>query len=173
MELTDELTVFLSETACIRKGSARRVFMARAVRDLGEGGQRRAEREVGWSRVLVRKGRHELESGITCVDGFALRARKRAEERLPHLRADITASADSQSQADPPFRTRGLDTRLTAGEGRREVIAQKGDTDAAVPCERTSATTLNRLGDTLTTVAKSHPPKKAPRPTPASPRGRG
>lgn len=162
MELTDELTVFLSETACTLKGSARRVFMARAVRDLGAGGQRLAEREVGWSRVWVRKGRHELESGITCVNGFALRARKRAEERLPHLRADITASADSQSQADPPFRTRRLDTRVTAGEGRREVIAQKGDTDAAVPCERTSATTLNRLGDTLTTVAKSHPQKRRP-----------
>ena len=85
MELTDELKVFLNETACTLKGSARRVFMARAVRDLGEGGQRRDERELGWNRVQVRKGRHELESGITCVDGFALRARKRAEERLPHL----------------------------------------------------------------------------------------
>jgi hypothetical protein len=70
MELTDDLKVFLGETAGTLKGSARRVFMARAVRDLGEGGQRRAERELGWSRVLVRKGRHELESGITCVDGF-------------------------------------------------------------------------------------------------------
>ncbi|MDQ2831440.1 MAG: ISAzo13 family transposase, partial [Chloroflexota bacterium] len=89
MDLTDDLKVFLNETAGTLKGSARRVFMARAVRDLGKGGQRLAERELGWSRVLVRKGRHELESGITCVDGFALRARKRAEERLPHLLTDI------------------------------------------------------------------------------------
>lgn len=37
MDLTDELTVFLHETACTLKGSARRVFMARAVRDLGAG----------------------------------------------------------------------------------------------------------------------------------------
>jgi len=76
MELTDDLKVFLGETAGTLKGSARRVFMARAVRDLGAGGQRRAERELGWSRVLVRKGRHELESGITCVAGFALRAQE-------------------------------------------------------------------------------------------------
>ena len=38
MELTDELKVFLGETARTLKGSTRRVFMARAVRDLGAGG---------------------------------------------------------------------------------------------------------------------------------------
>jgi len=170
MELTDELTAFLSETARTLKGSARRVFMARAVRDLGAGGQRLAERERGWSRVRVRKGRHELDSGIVCVDGFALRARKKAEDHLPHLLTDIRAIVDSQSQVDPQFRTRRLYTRLTAGEVRRQVIAQKGDTDAAVPCERTSATTLNTLGYTLTKVAKSQPQKKSPRPTPSSTR---
>ncbi len=160
MELTDELTVFLGETARTLKGSARRVFMARAVHDLGAGGQRLAERKLGWSRVTVRKGRHELESGIACVEGFALRARKRAEDHLPHLLTDIRAIVDSQSQADPQFRTRRLYMRLTAGEVRRQVIAQRGYTDAALPCERTIATKLNRLGYTLTTVAKSQPPKK-------------
>ncbi len=34
MELTDDLKIFLGETAGTLKGSARRVFMARAVRDL-------------------------------------------------------------------------------------------------------------------------------------------
>jgi len=170
MNLTDDLKVFLNETAGTLKGSARRVFMARAVRDLGKGGQRLAEREVGWNRVQVRKGRHELESGITCVDGFALRARKRAEERLPHLLTDIRAIVDSQSQTDPQFRTRRLYTRLTAGEVRRQLIAQKGYTSAELPCERTIATKLNMLGYTLTKVAKSQPQKKSPRPTPSSPR---
>ena len=166
MELTDELTAFLSETARTLKGSARRVFMARAVRDLGAGGQRLAERELGWSRVLVRKGRHELDSGIVCVDGFALRARKKAEDHLPHLLTDIRAIVDSQSQVDPQFRTRRLYTRLTAGEVRRQLIAQKGYTDAELPCERTIATKLY----TLTKVAKSQPQKKSPRPTPSSTR---
>jgi Rhodopirellula transposase DDE domain len=164
MELTGELKAFLGETARTLKGSARRVFMARAVRDLGRGGQRRAERELGWNRVTVRKGRHELDSGITCVDGFALRARKKAEDHLPHLLADITALVDRQSQADPQFRTRRLYTRLTAGEVRRQLIAQKGYTDAELPCERTIATKLNRLGYTLTKVAKSQPQKKSRRP---------
>ena len=170
MELTDEVKVFLSETAETLKGSARRVFMARAVRNLGAGGQRRAARELGWNRATVRKGRHELDSGIICVDGFALRARKKAEDHLPHLLADIRAIVDGQSQTDPQFRTRRLYTRLTAGEVRRQLIAQKGYTDAELPCERTIATKLNRLGYTLTKVAKTQPQKKSPRPTPSSPR---
>ncbi len=170
MDLTDECKVFLSETARTLTGSARRAFMARAVRNLGEGGQRRAERELGWNRATVRKGRHEVESGITCVDGFALRARKKAEDHLPRLLTDITTIVDGQSQADPQFRTRRLYTRMTAGEVRRQLIAQKGYTDAELPCERTIATKLNTLGYTLTKVAKSQPQKKSLRRTPSSPR---
>ena len=48
-----------------------------------------------------------------------LRARKKAEDHLPQLLPDIRAIVDSQSQADPQFRTRRLYTRLTAGEVRR------------------------------------------------------
>jgi len=76
MELTDEVKVFLSETARTLKGSARRAFMARAVRNLGPGGQRRAARELGWNRATVRKGRHEVDSGIVCVDGFGATRRR-------------------------------------------------------------------------------------------------
>jgi len=75
---------------------------------------------------------------------------------------------DSQSQTDPQFRTRRLYTRLTAGEVRRQLIAQKGYTDGALPCERTIATKLNQLGYTVTKVAKSQPQKKSRRPTPSS-----
>lgn len=170
MELTDEVKVFLGETAQALKGSARRVFMARAVRNLGPGGQRRAARELGWNRATVRKGRHERESGIVCVDGLALRARKKAEDHRPHLLTDIRAIVDGQSQADPQFRTRRLYTRLTAGEVRRQWSAQKGYTAEELPCERTIATKLNKLGYTLTKVAKTQPPKKSLRPTPSSPR---
>jgi len=167
MELTAELKTFLSETAETLTGSARRLFMARAVRDLGRGGQRRAERELGWSRGTVRKGRHELDSGITCVEGFALRARKRAEEHLPHLLEDIRSIVDGQSQVDPQFRSQRLYTRLSAVEVRRQLIAQKGYTEAELPCERTLRTKLNLLGYTLTKVAKTQPQKKLRPPTPS------
>ncbi len=168
MELTASLKTFLQETAATLSGSRRRLFLARTVRELGPGGQRLAERELGWSRVTVRKGLHELTSGITCVAAYALRGRKKAEAHLPHLLADLTAIADSQSQADPQFRTQRLYTRLTAGEVRRQLIAQQGYTDAELPCERTIATKLNVLGYTRTKVAKTRPQKQSPRPTRSS-----
>ncbi len=64
MELTPEVKTLFIETAQALQGSARRVFMARAVQALGAGGQRKAEREFGWDRKTIRKGMRELESGI-------------------------------------------------------------------------------------------------------------
>ena len=105
MLLTDGVKRHLSQTARTLKGSERRLFMARTVQLLGRGGQRRAERELGWNRHTIIKGLHELQSGIVCLDAFSQRGRRRAEERLPHLLDDIKAIVDSQSQTDPRFRT--------------------------------------------------------------------
>src|SRR5919205_4285224 len=146
MDLSDSLKSLFIETAKTLKGSARRLFMARTVKELGPGGQRRAERELGWNRATIRKGTHELASGFAIVDAFALRGRKRAEERLPHLLPDLVALVDGQSQADPQFRTNRLYTRLTAAEVRRQLIAQKDYTDSELPTERTIANKLNALG---------------------------
>ncbi len=159
MELTDALKTVFIDTAQSLTGSARRLFMARVVEQLGPGGQRRAERELGWCRVTIRKGQHELASGFTCIDAFTARGRKRAEEHLPHLLTDIQAIVDSQSQADPQFRTTRLYTRLSAAEVRRQLIAQKGYTDAELPTEETIRTKLNALGYSLKTVAKTQPKK--------------
>src|SRR6266571_5666014 len=90
MELTEEIKALLWNTAKDLKGSARRLFMARTVQALGEGGQRLAERELGWNRETIRKGMHELERGIVCLDAFSSRGRKRSEEHLPNLLSDIT-----------------------------------------------------------------------------------
>src|SRR5437773_12070012 len=105
MELTEEVKALLRCTAKDLKGSARRLFMARTVQALGEGGQRLAERELGWNRGTIRKGMEELKHGIVCVDGFSSRGCKRSEEHLPNLLNDITAIVDGQSQADPEFRS--------------------------------------------------------------------
>jgi hypothetical protein len=117
MELTDSLKTLFLKTAQSLQGSARRLFMARTVKELGPGGQRRAERDLGWNRGTLRKGTHELQSGFTCLDAFSARGRKRAEDHLPHLLSDIQALVDSQSQAGPQFRTMRLYTRLSAAEG--------------------------------------------------------
>ncbi len=168
MDLTDSLKALFIETAHTLKGSARRLFMARTVKELGPGGQRRAERELGWNRETIRKGTRELETGLICLDNFAARGRKPVEEYLPNLLSDIAAIVDSQSQADPQFRTKRLYSRLDAAEVRRQLIAQKQYSDAELPCLQTITTKLNALGYYPQKVAKSQPKKRSPKPTPSS-----
>ncbi len=167
MELTEVVKELFMETAKALKGSARRMFMARAVQALGEGGQRLAERELGWNRGTIRKGMHEVEQGMVCVDAFSSRGRKRSEEHLPNLLSDITTIVDGQSQADPQFRTNRLYTRLTAAEVRRQLMAQKGYSEDELPTAETIATKLNELGYYPKKVAKSQPQKNGPKPTPS------
>lgn len=59
------------------EGSARRLFMAPTVKELGAGGSRRTERELGWNWVTIR----------------------------PHLLDDIHAIVGGQSLADSQFRS--------------------------------------------------------------------
>jgi hypothetical protein len=141
MELTDSLKTLLIETAKSLKGSARRLCMARTVKELGPGGQQRAARARRWGRMTMRKGLHELDSGVSCLEAFALRGRKRAEAHRPTLLTDIQALVDSQSQADPPCRTSRLYTRLTAAEVRCQLLAHHGYADAALPTAETIGTT--------------------------------
>jgi len=169
MDLTDSLKTMLIETARSLKGSARRLFMARTVLVLGKGGQRLAERELGWNRGTIRKGMHEMEHGMVCIDAFSSRGRKRSEDHLPNLLIDITAIVDRQSQADPQFRTTRLYTRLSAAEVRRQLIAQKGYIEEELPTDETIATKLNKLGYYPKKVAKCQPQKNSPKPMPSLP----
>jgi hypothetical protein len=169
MELTDQVKDYLREEAATLRGSDRRLFMARTVRLLGGGGQSLAERELGWSRVTVRKGSHELDSGIRCADAFSSRGRHRAEERFPSLLGDIRSLIDGQSQTDPTFDTQRLYTRLTAAEVRRQLVLQKGHDAARLPSEETIRRKMHDLGYRLRMAAKCRPKKRCPRPTPSSP----
>ena len=159
MPLHGEEKQLYSATAKRLKGSDRRKFMAGVVKSLGRGGQRLAEAELGWSRKTIIKGRHELESGIECVDNFSARGRKRAEVHLPHLLVDIQAIAESQSQTDPTFKSRRLYTRMSACQVRQQLILDKGYSDEALPVEETIRVKLNELGYQLRSVVKSRPQK--------------
>lgn len=165
VELTESLKSLFIQTAQTLKGSARRVFMARTVAELGRGGQRLVQRELGWCRESIRKGTHELTTGIACQDAFSLRGRKPAEARLPNLLADIKALVDGQSQTDPQFRNNRLYTRLTAGEVRRQLIEKKGYADADLPQAETIGVKLNALGYHPKKVQKSRPKKRLLKPT--------
>jgi len=162
VDLTEEVKELLIKTAKELQGCARRLFLARTVRALGEGGQRQAEEELGWNRGLMRKGEHELKSGVVCVDAFNQRGRKRCEEHLPNLLKDITAIVDGQSQADPQFRSARLYTRLTAAEVRRQLVTTYHYMDAQLPTTATITRHSQRTGLHAQKGGEDAPPKKLP-----------
>ncbi len=159
MDMDEATKQVYIETAKALRGSQRRLFMARVVKGLGAGGQRQAARELGWNRTTIRKGLHELASGIVCLDGYAGRGRKKAEERLPDLRRDIEEIVDGQSQTDARFESSRLYTRLSAAQVRQELIVQKGYSSEELPSQETIRVKLNDLGYRLRTVRKSVPQK--------------
>jgi DNA-binding protein Fis len=168
VELTDPVKQYLRESAAALRGFDRRHFLARTVRLLGRGGQRRAEREIGWNRVTLRKALREFDGGIRCADAFCLRGRPRAEEALPGLLDDIRAVVDGQSQADPTFATARLYTRLTAAEVRRQVALRRGIDAGLLPCPETFRRKIRLAGYSLRAVQKTRPKKRSRRPTPSS-----
>src|SRR5262249_11901629 len=70
--VSPEMRSWLAETAHSFHGAQRRRFMAQSVQALGLS-QRQAALALGWARDTVRKGLHELHSGITCLDNFSAR----------------------------------------------------------------------------------------------------
>jgi hypothetical protein len=161
VELTEELKTTYQATAKQLRGHERRIFMARIVKSLGRGGQRQAMRELGWCRDTIRKGMKELESGVAIQDNYSARGRKKAEEKLPNLLRDIREIVDGASQTDPTFQSTRLYCRLSAAEVRRQMIAQKGYSDEALPSEETIRVKLNDLGYKLRAVQKSRPQKNS------------
>ncbi len=160
LEITPELKEALNETRSALKVSERRKFMARIVKLLGPGGQRQAERELGWDRKTIIKGNHELTSGFDCKDDFSGRGRKPTEAHLPDLSDDIRAIVEPKSQTDPTFRTTQLYSPITAEEVRRRLIESGKYSDEELPKVRTIRKKLNQLNYSLRKVAKTKPKKK-------------
>jgi hypothetical protein len=162
MNLTDSLKQIFMETAAELKGAARRLFMAKVVKQLGVGGQSQAARELGWNRGTLRKGLHELDCGITCIDNYSARGRKSSGTHLPTLLEELKAIVDGQSQIDPKFKSARLYVRLSVREIRHHLLEQKGYLDSELPCEETLRKILNRLGYHQRRVKKTKPQKKLP-----------
>ncbi len=146
MDLNDEMKAELIQTAQSLKGSARRVFMARTVRALGPGGQRLAERELGWNRATIRKGMRELESGLTCLDATHLRGRKPVEARLPNLLHDIREVVEAWRSAHAECRNDARAPCMSIEEVRHALIEQKGYHPNDLPSIQTIAARLRALG---------------------------
>ncbi len=159
-QMSDGIRTVIQEAVDNVGGHFRRRLMAMTVKALGKSGQRMAERQLGWYRGTVRKGRFELESGIICIDNFSGRGRKLSEEHLPSLLEDITAIVKPSCQTDPTFRTTKLYTPLTAKNVHKRLLEQKGYTEYRLPTIRTISTKLNNLNFHPQKVAKTKPVKK-------------
>lgn len=162
LTITPELKRVWAKTLAQLSGAARRVFMASVIKGLGRGGARQAQIALGWDRTTLRKGLHELNRGVVCLDAVGQRGRKPLEAKLPQLAADLRAMGEASSQTDPTFRTTQLYRRLTAGEARRRLVAEKGYAADAVPSERSLRRKLSALGFKPRRVAKSKPLRKVP-----------
>jgi DNA-binding protein Fis len=160
--LCESVKSLLKSAAAKLKGCFRRQFMAETVTKLGPGGQSRAERELGWNRCTIRKGLHEMKSGISCADAYSLRGRKRSEDRLPSLEDDIRSIVEPKAQADATLHTTRVYVKMTAEEVRQQLIDQKGYRDEDLPKRRTISTILNRMNLHLKKVLKNQPLKKLP-----------
>jgi len=140
--LTEGIKFLFKSAAAKLKGSARRRFLAETVR------------ELGWNGGTIRKGMHELSTGVECMDAFRLRGRKRSEKHLPNLLDDIRDIVDPNAQVDATLRTPRLYIKLTARQVRTQLIEQKDYKDEDLPKRRTISTILNRLGYRLRKVKK-------------------
>ena len=160
-DLTNGIKESLKEAASYLKGYNKRVFMAKTVCAFGSGGQRLAETELNWNRKTIRKGMHELHSGVECIDNFKSRGRNRVEKTiLPTLLNDIIDIVKPSSQADPTFQTTKIYTPITAKVVHQCLLDEKGYTHSELPTIRTINSKLNECNFFQQTVAKCLPLKK-------------
>ena len=105
-------------------GPNRRRFMAEVTRDHFAGNARNAERVLGWGRETIKKGLHELESGLICFDAYSSRGNKRFEDKDPKLKELIRAIAERKTLADPSLKSRLIYTKITT-KGLSEVLQKE------------------------------------------------
>lgn len=159
LKLTGSTIEWLKNTADQLKGSARRLFMAETVQQLGYGGASAAQKKLNWNRGTIRKGLEESKNS-PIEDRFSDRGRKKSEEFLPNLLKDIKKIVEPECQTDPSFNTCRLYTRITAEEVRRRLLETDDYNEKSTPCARTINTKLNDLGYNPKKVQKTKPQKK-------------
>lgn len=140
----EERQVYI-ETANLLSGWEKRMFMARVVRLLGQGGQRLAERELGWNRGTIRKGLRELEKGKPETKK-GKRGRKPVETLLPTLMTDIKSAMDCLCAKDAVFQQTKYYTSVTVRQLRSTLIKHKNYSDEELPTNETLRIRINQLG---------------------------
>jgi hypothetical protein len=141
------------------KGSTRRMFLGQVALDVGRGGKVLVSSVFGISRVTLRKGINEVESGVAQIDQFKERGRKPLSTTNPQLLEDIRIIVDNASQTDPQFKSMRLYTRLSVKEVRKQLIIN-GYIDKDLPSNQSIWNIMIDLGYKRKKVAKTKPKKK-------------
>jgi hypothetical protein len=160
MNIAHNLVKIFKSAAKKLNGAKKRQFMADVVNELGFGGQRACEDQLGWCRNTIRKGQHEIKASVTCMDYYAGRGRKKAEENNPNLLSDIKAIVEPDSQADPAMNSNRIYIKSTANGVRKQLIKKFNYTDSMLPSRITISRKLNENGWYLKKVRKTIPKKK-------------
>ena len=144
--LENKVKATIRDAASKLNGPDKRAFMARVTSDYFDGSARKAKTYLGWNTYTVKRGLKELEKGIVCVDNYQARGRKKTEEILPNLEADISNLVDGHAQAEPKFKSTFYYAKISARAVREKLIAEKGYRDEQLPCRQTIGDILNRMG---------------------------
>ena len=119
--------------------------MAQVAQDYFQASPIKAESQLAWSRKAIATGLKELKTGITCLDNYRARGRKKTEEILINLEEDLKSLGSTYSQADPKFQSTFAYAKISARAVREALIAEKGDKDEELPCRQTIGDILNRM----------------------------
>ena len=160
MNIAHNLANIFKSGANKLNGFTKRQFMAEVVNQLGFGGQRACEKQLGWCRNTIRKGQHEIKSSVTCTDNYAGRGRKKAEEKNPNLLSDIKSIVEPDSQADPAMNSDRIYIKLTANAVLQQLRERFNYTDDVLLSRSTISRKLNENGWYLKKVRKTIPKKK-------------
>lgn len=144
--LTDQVKATFKDAARKLTSEKKRAFIAQVALDYYDGSARKTERALGWDRVSIQRGLDSLKTGIPYRDNYQARGRKKSEELLPNLEADIRDLVDGSAQADPKFQTTFRYLKVSAQAVRDKLIVEKGYADEVLPCRQTIGDILNRLG---------------------------
>ncbi|MGD8542221.1 MAG: hypothetical protein PVI39_08015 [Desulfobacteraceae bacterium] len=163
-EISEEVKAIIKKTAKKLTGSQRREFIAEITNELFGGSARKAEREFGWGRETVHKGIRELATGIECLDNYSARGKKKTEEKIPQLIADIQSLFDKDGQLLPDFKADFPLGKITARAVRRLLVKRFGYRDDQLPSENTIGNILTRLGYRPASLGGTPSPREAAAP---------
>jgi hypothetical protein len=152
--LNEKWKLTLKNAASKLTGVKKRAFMAEVTQDYFDGSPRKAETQLGWSREAIATGLKEKETGITCVDNYRARGRKKTEELIPNLEDDLKSLVDIYSQADPKFQSTFAYAKISARAVREALIKEKEYDSEELPCRQTIGDILNRIGYRLKKTKK-------------------